>query len=286
MSKTILITGASSDFGRAAAETLKAAGHRVVAAMRDPSGRNRERANALWAQAIHVLAIDVTCDTSVEQCVHDTLAKAGHIDVLVNNASITSIGAIETFSSEQAQTVFNNNVVGLLRTIRAVVPAMRGARDGLIVNIGSVLGRVTVPYFGLHSASKAAVEAISEALQYELRPFSVETVVLQPSADIFSVYKSAHVPADDVRVNDYCDTGHPHDTMLAGLTQSTGESGTADATTLAKALLSLVDAKRGSRPDRLVVGRSIGADQLNRLSVLLRTSDVEYLRLDRPGVGS
>ena len=103
MPKTILITGAGSDFGLAAAATLAQAGHRVVAAMREPSGRNRERANALWARAIHVLAMDVTDDASVERGVREALTKAGQIDVLVNNASITLLGAIETFTYGQVR---------------------------------------------------------------------------------------------------------------------------------------------------------------------------------------
>ena len=265
MPKTIMITGAGGDFGLAAAAMLAQVGHRVVAAMRDPSGRNRERANALWAQAIHVLAMDVTDDSSVERGVRETLAKAGQIDVLVNNASITVFGAIEASTCDQARAVFDTNVVGLLRTIRAVLPAMRRERDGLIVNVGSALGRVTLPHLGLHSASKAAVEAISDALQHELRSFGVETVLLQPSADLAAMSGNARLPDDSARVKSYSEAGQAPGAMLALFAQATEGHGAADATTLAKALLSLVETRKFARPDRLVVGTLLGADELNRL---------------------
>ena len=254
MPKTILITGAGSDFGLAAASTLAQAGHRVVAAMREPSGRNRERANALWAQAIHVLAMDVTDDASVERGVRETLAKAGQIDVLVNNASITVFGAIEASTCDQARAVFDTNVVGLLRAIRAVLPAMRRERDGLIVNVGSALGRVTLPHLGLHSASNAAVEVISDALQHELRSFGVETVLLQPSADLAAMSGNARLPDDSARVKSYSQTGQAPEAMLALFAQATEGHVAADATTLAKALLSLIETRKFARPDRLVVG--------------------------------
>jgi Short-chain alcohol dehydrogenase of unknown specificity len=148
MSKTILITGASSGFGRDTAETLFRAGHTVYASMRGAQGKNREAAEALRKLGIKTVELDVSDDASVEAGVKKVLAEAGRIDVLVNNAGIMSAGVTEAFTAEQAKVIFDTNVIGLLRVTRAVLPSMRQKRDGLIINIGSVLGRVTFPSLG------------------------------------------------------------------------------------------------------------------------------------------
>src|SRR5215467_2650403 len=154
MHKTILITGTSTGFGRDTAETLARAGHTVFASMRDPQVKNREHAETLRKQRIKVIELDVSIDASVDQAVKEVLAHVGRIDVLINNAGIALAGVTEAFTPDQAKIVFNTNVVGLLRTTRAVLPAMRKQREGLIINIGSILGRVTFPFFGIYGASK------------------------------------------------------------------------------------------------------------------------------------
>ena len=182
MSKTILITGASSGFGRDTAETLFRAGHTVYASMRGTQGKNREAAEALRKLGIMTVELDVSDDASVEAGVKKVLAEAGKIDVLINNAGIGSAGVTEAFTAEQAKIVFETNVIGLLRVTRAVLPSMRENRDGLIINIGSVLGRVTLPFFGIYGATKFAVEALTDSLRYEVSQLGVEVVAVQPSA--------------------------------------------------------------------------------------------------------
>ncbi len=178
MSKTILITGASSGFGRDTAETLFRAGHIVYASMRGTQGKNREAAEALRKLGIVTVELDVSDDASVEAGVKKVLVEAGNIDVLVNNAGIGSAGVTEAFTAEQAKVVFETNVIGLLRVTRAVLPSMRENRDGLIINIGSILGRVTFPFFGIYGASKFAVEALTDSLRYEVSQLGVEVVRL------------------------------------------------------------------------------------------------------------
>ena len=102
--------------------------------------------------------------------------------MLINNAGIASAGVTEAFTADQAKVVFNTNVVGILRTTRAVLPAMRKQRDGLIINIGSILGRVTFPFFGIYGASKFAVEALTDSLRYELSQLGIDVALIQPSA--------------------------------------------------------------------------------------------------------
>jgi NADP-dependent 3-hydroxy acid dehydrogenase YdfG len=113
--------------------------------MREPQAKNREHAETLRKQGIKVVELDVSSDASVERAVKEVLARASRIDVLINNAGVASAGITEAFTPDQAKTVFNTNVVGLLRATRAVLPAMRRQGDGLIINIGSILGRVTFP---------------------------------------------------------------------------------------------------------------------------------------------
>ena len=196
MNKTILITGAASGFGRDIAETLAEAGHRVFASMRDVAGRNAAAGAALTARGIGVVELDVTDDESVDTAVAGVLAEAGGIDVLINNAGIASAGISEAFSADQAKILFNTNVVGVLRTTRAVLPTMRSAGDGLIVNVGSILGRVTFPFFGIYGASKFAVEALTDSFRYELSQLGVDVVLVQPSAYPTNMYASMQQPAD------------------------------------------------------------------------------------------
>src|SRR6476646_6644513 len=129
MSKTILITGASTGFGRDTAETLHRAGHTVYASMRGVQGKNREAAAALRKLGVKTVEVDVGDDASVDAGVKNMLTEAGRIDVLVNNAGIGSAGVTEAFTAEQAKAIFDTNVIGLLRVTRAVLHSMRQPHD-------------------------------------------------------------------------------------------------------------------------------------------------------------
>jgi len=266
MQKNILITGGGGRFGRAAASALAESGHRVFASMREPTGRDRERANALWAQGIDVVAIDVTDDASVERGVRHVLGKAGRIDVLVNNANVTAIGACDAFSAAQARHLFETNVVGTFRCSRAVFPAMQRARDGLIVNMGSVLGRISLPFIGLFGASKFAVEGLSDALRYEAAPFGIDVVLMQPSVDPVAMYECAQPPADGARGEVDGSAPHSADAIFDQIMDRFKGCDGPDPADLAMRLVGLIDAIKGSRPERIVIGASYGADEINLLA--------------------
>jgi len=127
-----------------------------------------------------MLPLDVRSLTSVQDCVKTVLDRAGHIDVLVNNAGTALVGAAEECSDEEIATQFDVNFFGLVRMTRAVLPSMRERRRGHIVNIGSVAGKVAIPFMAFYSASKAAIEGYSEALLHELMPFGVHVSVIEP----------------------------------------------------------------------------------------------------------
>ncbi len=177
----VLITGCSSGFGRGAALEFARAGHTVVATMRTPAkGKDLVAEAEAAGGELRVLPLDVTDDASVSGAIEEAVSAVGPLDIVVNNAGIELRGSIEEASAAEVQAQFDTNVFGLLRVLRAVVPAMRERRAGVIVNIGSIAGLVARPYGGLYAASKHAVEAITEALHFELAPFGVRVAIVEP----------------------------------------------------------------------------------------------------------
>ena len=279
MSRTILITGASSGFGRTTAETLARAGHVVFASMRDPDTKNREHAQQLRQQSIAVVELDISSDASVEHAIKEVLADAGRIDVLINNAGIASAGITEAFTADQAKVVFNTNVVGLLRTNRAVLPTMRGRGDGLIINIGSILGRVTFPFFGIYGASKFAVEALTDSLRYEVSQFGVDVVLVQPSAYPTNMYAAMQQPADVARVADYGDIALIPARMFEAFRRMFASANAPDPHDVATSIAELIAAPQGARPARVVVGQAFGADVVNEAVAPIQHQVFETLGL-------
>lgn len=181
MTKKIFITGTSTGFGKLTAITLSNAGHTVIAGMRGVNGKNEAVAKELAALPnIEVVEIDVTSDESVKQAFEKTLAKHGNIDVLINNAGVTGYGLLEAFSIEQIKKMFEVNFYGVIRTYQAVLPSMRKAKSGLIINITSGASGHTLPFMIPYLASKFGVETITEGLQDELSEYGIENVSIQP----------------------------------------------------------------------------------------------------------
>jgi len=175
MSKVVLITGCSTGIGRHLAQRLTQVGYTVVA-----TARKVETLDNLTVAL--KLPLDVTQTDSVNQALALTSQQFGRIDVLINNAGYTMLGALEEVSEEQTQRVFDVNVFGTLRMIRAVVPHMREQRSGRIINISSIAGKLSTPVNGTYSATKFALEALSDALQMELAPFGIQVVLVEPGA--------------------------------------------------------------------------------------------------------
>jgi len=279
MSKTILITGASSGFGRDTAETLFRAGHTVYASMRGAQDKNRETAGVLRELGVKTVELDVSADASVEAGVKRVLAEAGTIDVLVNNAGIGSAGVTEAFTAEQAKAVFETNVIGLLRVTRAVLPSMRQRRDGLIINIGSVLGRVTFPFLGIYGASKFAVEALTDSLRYEVSQLGVEVVEVQPSAYPTNFFAGIQTPADAEVTESYGEVGQIPDAMFKSFTARFEGEDAPNPHDVAEAVSRLVDQPKGSRAARTVVGAAFGSDKANEDVAPVQAKVVEALGL-------
>jgi NAD(P)-dependent dehydrogenase (short-subunit alcohol dehydrogenase family) len=181
MSKVIFITGTSTGFGKLTTVTLSKAGHTVIAGMRDTTGKNEAVAKELSGLPnVEVLEIDLTDDNSVKKAFEQTLSKYGRVDVLVNNAGVSGFGLFEAYSIDQIRQMFEVNFYGVVRTYQAVLPSMRKAKSGLIINLTSGASGHTLPFMVPYLASKFGVETITEGLQAELAQFNIESVTIQP----------------------------------------------------------------------------------------------------------
>ncbi|MET0630567.1 MAG: oxidoreductase [Xanthobacteraceae bacterium] len=172
-SRVVLITGASSGIGRATAELLAARGHQVFGGVRTP-------ATTPPLAGVELVPLDVRDEASVKACVEEVRSRAGRIDVLVNNAGVNLVGAVEETSISQAQALFDTNVIGVLRMMQAVLPGMRRQGAGLIVNISSILGFMPAPFMGVYASTKHAIEGLSESLDHEVRTFGIRVILIEP----------------------------------------------------------------------------------------------------------
>lgn len=198
MAKTVLITGCSAGIGRASAEMFAARGWNVLATMRSPqaAGELAEKENVL------VTALDVTSESSIRAAVTQAEQRFGAIDVLVNNAGFGLYGLLEATSVESIRKQFDTNVVGLLATTRAVLPGMRKRRSGVVVNVGSIAGKMTYPLGTMYNGTKFAVEGISEALRFELREIGVRVKLIEPGI-IYTNFANALEFNNDESLADY-----------------------------------------------------------------------------------
>jgi NAD(P)-dependent dehydrogenase (short-subunit alcohol dehydrogenase family) len=176
MSKTVLITGASSGIGEATAKYFLGKGWNVAATMRTPIDTTD------WPMAKNVIYphLDVTVPETIDSAVRETIERFGRIDVLVNNAGYALMGPIEGVTSEQLEHQFRTNVFGLVSTIQTVLPIMRQQNSGTIINVASIGGRLAFPLTSAYHATKWAVEGLSESIRYELRRFNIQVKIIEP----------------------------------------------------------------------------------------------------------
>ncbi|MEM6827975.1 MAG: SDR family oxidoreductase [Pseudomonadota bacterium] len=254
--KSVVITGCSSGFGRLAAEHFARAGAKVFATMRRLP---RQEADELRVLALNekldlqVIEIDVTSDEQVEIGVKQALiSSGGTLDVLINNAGVSYGGPVEIQDMAATQHMFETNVFGPHRMARAVLPAMRAAKSGLIINVSSQLGRVIAPAYGQYSPTKFALEAMSEALAYELVPHGVDVTVIEPGGYPTNIWKNANenslellARADEKHLDGYRQ-------LIARLGQRTG-GGSTDPMDVPRAMAEVISMTPGTRPLRRAV---------------------------------
>jgi short-subunit dehydrogenase len=173
-STVVFVTGVSSGIGRITATQFAEQGCQVFGTV-----RNLKTAQAL--PNVTLVEMDVCDESSVSRAMQQVINQASRIDVLVNNAGVALVGAIEESSLTEAQAIFDTNVFGILRTSKAVLPYMRQQGTGRIINVSSVLGFLPAPYMGLYAATKHAVEGLSESLDHEVRQFGVRVILVEPA---------------------------------------------------------------------------------------------------------
>ena len=254
--KSILITGASSGFGRLGAEHYARLGAKVFATMRALPRPEADELRDLASSEkldISVIEIDVTSDEQVSAGIGAALAaNNGKLDALINNAGISISGPIEIQDMEAMQLIFETNVYGLQRTARAVLPAMRASGSGAIINISSQLGRLIIPGFGLYSSTKFAVEAMSEQLAYELVPHGVDVTIIQPGGYPTKIWSNNNRYSGPLKERTEAERLEAYPAFTAGMGGRTG-GGSTDPMDVPRAIAEIIAMPNGTRPLRKAV---------------------------------
>ena len=275
--KVVMVTGASSGFGKLIAETLARESFQVFATMRNVKSKNAAAAQELLALAkresldLHVLELDVTNDASVERAVAEAAAQYGRIDVLVNNAGFGVTDLVETVPMSQAERQFDVNVFGILRMNRAVVPHMKRQRSGLLLHVSSGAGRVVIPGMGLYCASKFAMEALAEAYRYELASQGIDSVVIEPGAYATPIIEKLEAGEDPARKVGYGETAK----IPEKITQQIASS-RSNPQEIADAVLKIIETPAGERAVRYRVGPGAGGvEAINEVCARVQTQLLE-----------
>ncbi|TLV03995.1 SDR family oxidoreductase [Dyadobacter luticola] len=251
--KIVLITGTNTGFGWLTAHSAAAAGHQVYATMRDTKGRNADKAQALEAiENVTVLDVILTDDESVKQAIETIVGKEGTIDVLVNNAGFAMSGVAESYTTADVHTTFDINVYAPWRMMKQVLPAMRKQREGLIINVTSGFGRVSFPFATIYSASKFALEGMSEGLHYEVKRLGIDVAIVEPGAFPTEMQQKSNPASDQAVFEDYgaiADMPNKMITAIGGEMQTKNP----DPQDVADAILKLINTPNGTRPLRTVV---------------------------------
>ena len=255
MSQRILITGANGGIGELTTRALLAAGHTVIASMRDSDGRNKSAAEALQAAGTHIVDIDVTSDDSVTSGVRAAIETAGGLDVLINNAGVGVMGLQENYTASDMQRLFDINVFGVQRMNRAVLPLFRKQSSGLLLHVSSLLGRITIPFYGPYNASKWALEALAENYRTELSAFGVDSCLVEPGGFPTSFVDRLMRPSDTSRDAEYGDFAGAPAAALAGFEEALAANPAQDPAIVAEAIVAVVDTPAGERPFRTVVDK-------------------------------
>jgi len=279
--QVVLITGASSGFGRLIAETLARKNYRVFATMRNVNGRNAAAAREIrelaegQSLALYALGLDVTDDASVDRAVSEVTAKCGRLDVLVNNAGYGIMDLAESVTLAQAQRQFDTNFFGVLRMNRAVLPVMKRHGSGLLLHVSSGAGRLVIPGMGLYCASKFAMEALAEVYRYELASQGIDSVVIEPGAYATPIMEKLERGEDPGRKTGYGEMAQVPEKLQAKIGSSR-----ANPQEIADAVLQIIETPPGQRPMRYRVGP--GGPGVQRINAL--TDEIQGQLLEAFGI--
>lgn len=255
MSKKILITGASGAFGSLTALALATQGHQVVGTMRSVA-KKKDLVDQLQQAGVNVVEMDVTDGASVDGAVARAIDRMGGLDVVFNNAGVGATGIQELYTAEDLQWIFDVNVFGTQRLMRAVLPHMRAQGRGTILHTSSCIGRMTTPFYGVYCASKYALESLAEGYRYELATFGIESCIIEPGGMPTAFLDDMLRPKDSARAATYGEMALVPEAALKGYVKFLNTIPAQRPQLVADAVVALLDLPFGEKPFRTVVDES------------------------------
>lgn len=253
MKHKILVTGASGAFGSLTCIQLAENGHQVVGTLRSLTGKNEAIANELKAKGIALVEMDVTNEDSVNAGVKSAIEMMGGLDTVFNNAGIGANGILECFTASDIQKMFDVNVFGVQRVMRAVLPFLRQQGKGTIIHTSSCIGRVTTPFLASYSASKYALESLAEGYRAELSGFGIESCIVEPGGYPTAFMSGMITPSDTERMNQYGEMASLPDASIKGYVGYVESIPEQRPERVAEAVLKIVNTPFGEKPFRTVV---------------------------------
>ncbi|MFK7799327.1 MAG: SDR family oxidoreductase [Aureispira sp.] len=253
MKHKILVTGASGAFGSLTCLQLVANGHQVVGTMRSQKGKNEAIANELKAKGVALVEMDVTNENSVTAGVSTAIEWMDGLDTVFNNAGIGANGILECFTPDDFQKIFDVNVFGVQRLMRAVLPHLRKQEKGTIIHTSSCIGRVTTPFLALYAASKYTLESLAEGYRAELSGFGIESCIVEPGGYPTSFMNTMITPSDAEKLTEYGEMAHLPESALNGYVAYVESLPQQRPARVAEAVLELVNTPFGQKPFRTVV---------------------------------
>jgi len=255
MSNKILITGASGAFGSLTALELAAKGYRVVGTMRSIA-KKKDLVDQLQQAGVHVVEMDVTDEASVDRAVAQAIDRMGGLDVVFNNAGVGATGIQELYTAADLQRIFDVNVFGTQRLMRAVLPHLRTQGKGTILHTSSCIGRMTTPFYGVYCASKYALESLAEGYRYELAAFGIESCIIEPGGMPTAFLDDMLRPNDPERAATYGDMAQVPEAALKGYVEFLNTIPAQRPQLVADAVVALLELPFGKKPFRTVVDQS------------------------------
>ena len=253
MKHKILVTGASGAFGHLTCIQLAENGHQVVGTMRSLKGKNESVANELTSKGVKLVEMDVTNEESVNAGVSTAIELMGGLDTVFNNAGIGANGILECFTSDDIQRMFDVNVFGVQRLMRAVLPHLRNQGKGTIIHTSSCIGRVTTPFLASYSASKYALESLAEGYRAELSGLGIESCIVEPGGFPTGFMSGMITPSDSERMNQYGEMATLPETSINGYVAYVESIPEQRPERVAEAVTALIEIPFGEKPFRTVV---------------------------------
>lgn len=255
MSQKVLVTGASSGFGTMIVNSLLEKGHSVAATMRGVDGKNSQAAQELREKGAAVVELDVTSDESANQGVAEAIDQLGGLDVVVNNAGVGVIGIQETFTVEDWKAVFEVNVFGVQRVMRAALPTLRSQGKGVLISVSSLLGRMTFPFYGPYNATKWALEAMMENYRSELSNFGIESCLVEPGGFPTDFFGKLITPSDTSRDKSYGELVNGPKALFEAFEGALAQRPEQDPKLVSDAVCDIIETEHGQRPFRTPVDK-------------------------------